>query len=121
MSSDTIFGKILSGEIPSEPLHEDEHCIVIRDIHPQAPVHVLIIPRKSIARLVDAGQDDRELLGHLLLVAVKMAEKLGIADACRVVINNGSGGGQTVFHLHVHLLGQAGFSEQDLAAREEQE
>lgn len=111
----TIFGKIIDGELPADKLYEDEHCIVIRDISPQAPVHVLIIPRKAIARVVDAQQDDQALLGHLLLVAGKVAEQLGVQDAFRLVINNGEGAGQTVFHLHVHLLAGQSFVEQSLA------
>ena len=102
--SDTIFGKIISGEIPSEFLYEDEHCIAINDIHPQAPVHVLVIPKRAIARLVDAQVDDQALLGHLMLAAGKIAAQLGVDDAFRLIVNNGAEGGQTVFHLHVHLL-----------------
>ena len=77
---DTIFGKITRGEIPTEFLYEDDHCVVIRDIHPQAPTHVLIIPRKPIPRLVDSSADDQALLGHLLLVASRVAEDLGVGD-----------------------------------------
>ena len=102
--SDTIFGKIISGEIPSEFLYEDEHCIVINDINPQAPVHVLVIPKKCIPRLVDAEPEDQALLGHLMQVIGKMAEQLGVAEAFNVFINNGADAGQTVFHLHLHLL-----------------
>ena len=76
--SDTIFGKIISGEIPSEFLYEDEHCIAINDINPQAPVHVLVIPKQSIPRLVDAQLNDQALLGHLMLVAGKLAQQLGV-------------------------------------------
>jgi histidine triad (HIT) family protein len=102
--SDTIFGKIISGEIPSEFLYEDEHCVAINDIHPQAPVHVLVIPKRGIPRLVDAGADDQDLLGHLMLAAGRVAAQLGVADAFRLVVNNGAGAGQTVFHLHLHIL-----------------
>jgi histidine triad (HIT) family protein len=102
--SDTIFGKIISGEIPSDFIYEDEHCVAINDISPQAPVHVLVIPRRGIPRLVDSTLDDQALLGHLLLAAGKVAEQLGVADAFRLVINNGAGAGQTVFHLHLHIL-----------------
>lgn len=101
---DTIFGKILRKEIPAEILYEDEHAIVFQDIHPQAPTHLLIIPRKPIAKLAEAQVEDQLLLGHLLLVAQRVAEKLGLQDY-RVVTNNGAGAGQTVFHLHLHLLG----------------
>ena len=102
---DTIFGKITRGEIPTEFLYEDDQCVVIRDIHPQAPTHVLIIPRKPIPRLVDSSADDQALLGHLLLVAGRVAEDLGVGDAFRLVINNGPDGGESVPHLHCHILG----------------
>ena len=115
LMSDTIFGKITRGEIPSEFLYEDEHCVVIQDIHPQAPTHVLIIPRKPIPRLVDAQQSDSELLGHLLLVAGKVANDLGVGAGFRLVINNGADGGQTVFHLHLHILAGRSMSEGELA------
>mgnify|MGYP001555287020 CR=1 FL=1 len=113
--SETIFGKIVSGEIPSEFLYEDEHCVAINDINPQAPVHVLIIPRKGIPKLVDAAGEDQALLGHLLLAAGKVAEQLGVADAFRLIINNGSGAGQTVFHLHLHILAGKAFAEGHMA------
>ena len=113
--SDTIFGKIVSGEIPSEFVYEDEHCVAINDIHPQAPVHVLVIPRRSIPRLVDAGADDQALLGHLLLAAGRIAEQLGVAEAFRLIINNGSGAGQTVFHLHLHIIAGRTFAEGHMA------
>ncbi len=113
--SDTIFGKIVSGEIPSEFIYEDEHCVAINDIHPQAPVHVLVIPRRSIPRLVDAGADDQALLGHLLLAAGRIAEQLGVAEAFRLIINNGSGAGQTVFHLHLHIIAGRKFAEGHMA------
>ena len=114
--SDTIFGKITRGEIPTEFLYEDEQCVVIRDINPQAPTHVLIIPRKPIPRLVDAAPEDQALLGHLLLVAGNVAEKLGVGDAFRLIINNGEGGGQPVFHLHLHILAGRDMTEGQLAA-----
>ena len=113
--SDTIFGKITRGEIPSEFLYEDEHCVVIQDIHPQAPTHVLIIPRKPIPRLVDAQQVDSALLGHLLLVAGKVATDLGVGEGFRLVINNGADGGQTVFHLHLHIMAGRSMAEGELA------
>ncbi len=109
--SDTIFGKIIRGEIPSDFLYEDEHCIAINDINPQAPVHVLVIPKRGIARLVDAQPDDQALLGHLLLAASKIAEQQGVGDAFRLLINNGANAGQTVFHLHLHILGGRPFVE----------
>ena len=106
MSADkTIFAKIIDGEMPSDKLYEDEHCIVIQDVNPQAPTHILIIPRTTeIPRLVDAQDNHRELLGHLMLVAGRVSKQLGVDDAFRLVINNGAGAGQSVFHLHLHLL-----------------
>jgi histidine triad (HIT) family protein len=109
--ADTIFSKIVDGEIPSDRLYEDDQCIVIKDVNPQTPVHVLVIPRKPIPRLSDADLDDQALLGHLLLVAAKVADELGIGDAFRLLINNGSDAGQTVFHLHLHILGGTSFTE----------
>ena len=113
--SDTIFGKIIAGEIPSEFIYEDDHCIAINDIAPQAPVHVLVIPKKGIPRLVDAEAQDQELLGHLLLAAGKIAEQLGVQDAFRLIINNGEGAGQTVFHLHLHIIAGRTFAEGQMA------
>ena len=113
---DTIFGKITRGEIPTEFLYEDDHCVAIRDINPQAPTHVFIIPRKPIPRLVDSEADDQALLGHLLLVAGRLAEQLGVGEAFRLVINNGEGGGQTVFHLHLHILAGREMTEGQLSA-----
>tara|TARA_R110001599_G_scaffold353838_1_gene599653 strand:- start:10058 stop:10405 length:348 start_codon:yes stop_codon:yes gene_type:complete len=109
--SDTIFGKIIAGEIRSDFLYEDEHCIAINDVNPQAPVHVLVIPKRGIPRLVDAQDEDQALLGHLLLAAGKVAEQLGVADAFRLIINNGAGAGQTVFHLHLHIIAGKTFAE----------
>ena len=103
-SSDTIFGRILRGDIPCDQVHEDEHCLAFRDVAPQAPVHILVIPRQPLENLLDAGPDDAPLLGHLLLVAAKVARQEGLA-AFRTVINNGPEAGQTVFHLHVHVIG----------------
>lgn len=114
-TSDTVFGKIISGDIPSEFLYEDEHCIAINDINPQAPVHVLVIPKKGIPRLVDAGAGDQELLGHLMLVAGKLAKQLGVGDSFRLLVNNGAGAGQTVFHLHLHIIAGREFSEERMA------
>jgi histidine triad (HIT) family protein len=116
--TETIFSRIIQREIPSDILYEDDVCIVINDIAPQAPVHVLIIPKKPIPRLVDAVADDRSILGHLLLIAGEMARKFGVDEAFRLVINNGADAGQTVFHLHLHLLAKTsdtdGFSELDI-------
>jgi histidine triad (HIT) family protein len=113
--SDTIFGKIVSGEIPAEFIYEDEHCVAIHDIHPQAPVHVLVIPRKGIPKLSDAREEDQALLGHLMLAVGRITEQLGVSDAFRLVVNNGEGGGQTVFHLHLHILAGRAFSEGHMA------
>ena len=100
----TIFGKVIRREIPAEIVYEDELCLAFRDINPQAPTHVLIIPKREIARLADAGPGDQALLGHLMLVAGKLARQLGVEDAFRVAINNGAEAGQSVYHLHLHLL-----------------
>ena len=113
--SDTIFGKIVSGEIPSEFLYEDDYCIAINDLNPQAPVHVLVIPKRGIPRLVDACADDQALLGHLMLAAGRVAEQLGVADAFRLIVNNGADAGQTVFHLHLHIIAGRTFAEGQMA------
>ena len=111
----TIFAKIIDGELPSEKLYEDDHCIVIQDVNPQAPTHILIIPRTTeIPRLVDAQDNHRELLGHLMLVAGRVSKQLGVDDAFRLVINNGAGAGQSVFHLHLHILASKSFAETTL-------
>ena len=112
---DTIFGKITRGEIPAEFVYEDEHCVAINDINPQAPVHVLVIPRKPIVKLADAKPDDQALLGHLMLAVGNIARQLGVADGFRLVVNNGEGGGQTVFHLHLHLLAGRPMDESELS------
>lgn len=106
MSQKTIFKKIIDGEIPAQLVYEDDQCLAFRDINPQAPVHILVIPRKEIPSLADAGQEDCELLGHLLLVCRRIAEQEGLTSGFRTVINAGPDGGQTVDHLHVHLLGK---------------
>ena len=103
--STTIFQKIISGDIPADILHQDELCIVIRDIEPQAPVHFLVIPKKVISRVGDADQEDQLILGHLLLVAGQIAKQEGLSAGFRVVINHGQNGGETVPHLHVHVMG----------------
>jgi histidine triad (HIT) family protein len=106
METKTLFEKIRDREIPAEILHEDEDCLVFRDISPQAPVHVLVVPKRVIARVGAATPEDAELLGRLLLVAGAVARQLGIADSgFRLVINHGEDGGESVPHLHVHLLG----------------
>ena len=100
----TLFSKIIAREIPADIVYEDEHCLAFRDINPQAPVHVLLIPKQEIPRLADAVDGDQSLLGHLMLAAGKVARQLGVENAFRLVVNNGAGAGQTVFHLHLHLL-----------------
>ena len=100
----TIFTKIISREIPADIVYEDEHCLAFRDINAQAPTHVLLIPKKEMPRLVDATADDAALLGHLMLSANKIAQQLGVGDAFRLVVNNGADAGQSVFHLHLHIL-----------------
>ncbi|MCP9850905.1 histidine triad nucleotide-binding protein [Cyanobium sp. Morenito 9A2] len=102
--ADTIFGRILRGEIPCDPVHSDELCLAFRDVNPQAPVHVLVIPRKPLVNLAEATGADAPLLGHLLLVAAKVASAEGLGG-WRTVINSGVEAGQTVFHLHVHVIG----------------
>jgi histidine triad (HIT) family protein len=104
-SEKTLFERIIAKEIPAKIEYDDEACIVIHDIDPQAPVHCLVIPKKVIPRLAEAKDADSALLGHLLLTAQKVAEKLDLQQGFRVVINNGADGGETVPHLHVHLLG----------------
>lgn len=106
MSGDTIFGKIIRKEIPANIVYEDDHCLAFTDITPQAPTHILVIPKKPIPKLSDATSEDKELLGHLLLTVKQVADQAGLAEnGYRVVINTGNDGGQTVFHLHLHLLG----------------
>jgi histidine triad (HIT) family protein len=105
MLSQNIFLKILEKKIPARIIHEDDRCIAFHDINPQAPVHVLIIPRKVIPTHSDLKSEDGELLGHLHLVAARLAEELGIGDGYRLVLNCKERAGQTVPHLHFHLLG----------------
>ncbi len=106
MTGKTLFEKICDREIPATIVHEDERCVAFRDISPQAPVHILVIPRKAVARVGLATEADEGLLGHLLVTAAQVARSEGIADrGYRLVINNGPDGGEAVPHLHVHLLG----------------
>lgn len=114
MAHPTIFSKIIAGEIPTEFVYQDDLCVCIRDIAPQAPTHLLIIPRKPLSTLADAAAEDQALLGHLLLKAGDIARQLGVGEAFRLVINNGAAAGQTVFHLHIHLLANKKFSEGSL-------
>ena len=103
--ADTIFNKIIRREIPADIVYEDELCLAFKDIAPQAPVHILLIPKKPIPKLVDATPQDHALMGHLLLKVKQVAEEAGLENGYRVVINTGDDGGQTVDHLHLHILG----------------
>ena len=105
MSAKTLFQRIADGEIPAKLIHSDEHCVAFHDIAPQAPTHVLVVPRKPIPRVGQATELDQALLGHLRLTAGKVARDLGLANGYRLVINHGRDGGESVPHLHVHLLG----------------
>jgi histidine triad (HIT) family protein len=100
----TIFGKIIKREIPADIVYEDDECLAFRDVNPQAPTHVLVIPKKEIPRLADASAEDQALLGHMLVAVGTIARKLGVEDAFRLVVNNGADAGQSVFHLHMHIL-----------------
>ena len=115
MSEISVFSRIMAGELPARRLYEDEQCVVIEDRAPQAPTHLLIIPRKPLVSLVDAKTEDVPLLGHLMWVASEMARRLKLSEGFRLVVNNGRGAGQTVFHLHVHLLAQRKMPEAGLA------
>jgi len=118
MSENSLFTRIINRELAADIIYEDDQCIVINDIAPKAPVHMLVIPRRPISMLTEATQDDRDLLGHLMWVAGEVARMAGVSDAFRLVVNNGEGAGQTVFHLHLHVLANKGtnkkFSENDL-------
>jgi histidine triad (HIT) family protein len=103
--SKTIFKRIIDKEIPAKLIHEDEHCIAFHDINPQAPIHVLVIPKKEIVSLATLENDDQALIGHLHLVIRDLAQSLKLTEGFRVVVNCGRDGGQTVDHLHFHLLG----------------
>ncbi|MEH1832399.1 MAG: histidine triad nucleotide-binding protein [Nostoc sp.] len=103
--TETIFSKIIRREIPADIVYEDNLALAFKDIHPQAPVHIVVIPKKPIPTLADAESEDHALLGHLLLTVKRVAEVAGLKNGYRVVINTGDDGGQTVYHLHVHILG----------------
>jgi len=104
--SDTIFSKIIRKEIKADVVYEDDKCLAFRDINPQAPTHILIIPKKLIAKISDVKSDDESLLGHLFIKAAEIAKKENLEKSgYRLVVNNGEGAGQTVFHLHMHILG----------------
>ena len=108
MNEETIFSKILKGDIPCDEVYSDEYCLAFRDIQPQAPIHILLIPREPIISLREAQEKDQILLGHLLLVAAKIAKSEGLEN-WRTVINTGTKAGQTVFHLHLHIIGGRSF------------
>lgn len=110
MQNETLFTKIINREIPADIIFEDDQCLAFKDINPQAPMHVLVIPKKPIPKVSDAEPKDEPLLGHLLTVAAKVAADQGYAGKFRLVINNGAEVGQTVFHIHVHVLGGRPFS-----------
>jgi histidine triad (HIT) family protein len=110
MMADNIFLKIVEKKIPARIAFEDDLCVAFHDINPQAPVHVLIVPRKVIRTHADVTPEDRELLGHLHLVAAQLAPKLGLGDGYRLVLNCKESAGQTVPHLHLHLLGGRDFT-----------
>jgi histidine triad (HIT) family protein len=103
--SETIFSKIIRKEIPADIVYEDDLTLAFRDITPQAPVHILVIPKKPLPQLDAAESDDHALMGHLLLTVKRVAKQVGLENGYRVVINNGSDGGQSVNHLHLHILG----------------
>jgi histidine triad (HIT) family protein len=102
----TIFKKIIDGEIPAEVVHEDDLCMAFRDANPHAPTHILVIPKKEIRSMAQTAPEDKELLGHLMLTAAEIARQLGVADkGYRLVVNTNKHAGQTVDHLHIHILG----------------
>ena len=106
MAEETLFTRIIRGEIPADVVYEDDLCIAFRDIHPQAPVHVLLVPKEVVSGLQTAAPAHRDLLGHLMLVVHRIAEQEGIGESgYRCVVNAGPDGGQEVEHLHIHLLG----------------
>ncbi|HWP89545.1 MAG TPA: histidine triad nucleotide-binding protein [Burkholderiales bacterium] len=102
--ADTLFAKIIDRQIPADIVYEDDLCLAFRDVNPQAPVHVLLVPKKPLDMLSNAGAEDEALLGHMLFAAGKIARELKIDGAFRLVINNGKEGGQAVFHLHMHIM-----------------
>ena len=108
--ADTLFSKIINREIPADIVYEDDLCLAFRDIAPEAPVHILLIPKQPIVKVSDATEADQSLLGHLLLRASDIAKEQGYGDAFRLVVNNGAEAGQTVFHLHIHILAGRKFS-----------
>mgnify|MGYP001029074529 CR=1 FL=1 len=106
--SDCIFCKIVAGDIPCNKVYEDDDVLVFHDIHPVAPVHFMIIPKAHVASLADCSATHQAVLGKILLLAPKLAKEQGLDDGFRTVINTGKGGGQEVYHLHVHIIGGSG-------------
>ncbi len=109
VSEPSLFSRIIDGEIPADFVYQDDVCVAFRDVSPQAPTHVLIVPREPLDCIGHARDEQQDMLGHLMLVAGKVARELGCDDAFRLVINHGAGVGQSVFHLHVHLLAGRAF------------
>ena len=103
--TDCLFCKIIKRELPSDVLYEDDEVLAFRDVKPEAPVHVLIIPKRHIESLADLTREDEDVMGHAMFVASRLARDLGISEGYRVVVNCGKGAGQSVFHIHMHLLG----------------
>ncbi|MBD2137601.1 histidine triad nucleotide-binding protein [Anabaena sp. FACHB-1237] len=104
-NTETIFSKIIRKEIPANIVYEDDLCLAFTDVNPQAPVHILLIPKKPIVNIDTAQQEDQALLGHLLLTVRKVAAQAGLKNGYRIVMNTGNDGGQSVYHLHIHILG----------------
>ena len=108
--SETLFTKIINREVPADIVYEDDFCLAFKDLNPQAPVHVLLIPKVIITCLGEVDGTQRSLLGHLMIKVPKIAKKLGIGDNFRLVVNNGEDAGSTVFHLHLHIMGGRKFT-----------
>ena len=105
MSEKTVFQKVIDRELPADIVHEDEHCVAFRDIAPAAPTHILVVPKKPVTCIDDLEASDAPLIGHLVYIASQLAKNEGLKGGYRLVFNNGSDGGQSVFHIHLHLLG----------------
>lgn len=101
----TVFAQIIEGKIPCDKVYEDENFIAFHDLYPQAPVHILVVPKKPLKNLAEAKESDALLIGKALLLAAKLAKQFGIAEGYRIITNSGAGAGQTIFHLHFHVLG----------------
>jgi len=108
--AESLFTKIINREIPADIVYEDDLCLAFKDVNPQAPLHILVIPKKQIEKISDAGEDEQDLLGHLFLKAGEIARNNGYGEAYRLIINNGEDAGQTVFHLHIHILAGRNFA-----------